>query len=162
MSHPRTCTDKVLCDPESLKPKRTETNTITGESAFRRTASNVLSATMPLERVASMMFRPGVSASDDRRSYRPSQPTYNQLALPNISSQATIGRNSQFHHLTTEDRERIGGIEYRSLKLLLKIVTGYFFGLHLFGAICLIPWILRADPKYRDYLQECGQGSVWW
>lgn len=157
-----TCADKVPCDPESLKRKRTETNTITGESAFRRTASNVLSATMPLERVASMMFRPGVSASDDRRSHRPSPPTYNQLALPNISSQATIGRNSQFHNLTTEDRERIGGIEYRSLKLLLKIVTGYFFGLHLFGAICLIPWILHADPKYRDYLKECGQGSVWW
>jgi hypothetical protein len=48
------------------------------------------------------------------------------------------------------------------LKLLLKIVTGYFFGLHLFGAICLIPWILHADQKYRDYLEECGQGSVWW
>ncbi len=29
-----TCADQVLCDPESLKPKRTETNTITGESAF--------------------------------------------------------------------------------------------------------------------------------
>jgi potassium uptake Trk family protein len=71
----------------------------------------------------------------------------------------------------------LGGIEYRSLKLLLKIVTGkiiasrglglpdrigYFFGLHLFGAICLIGWILHADPKYREYLAECGQGNVWW
>lgn len=85
-----------------------------------------------------------------------------QLALPNISSQATQSRNSQFHNLTAEDRERLGGIEYRSLKLLLKIVIGYFFGLHLFGAICLVGWILHADPKYRNYLAECGQGSVWW
>ncbi|KAF4763182.1 hypothetical protein HAV15_000190 [Penicillium sp. str.  len=48
------------------------------------------------------------------------------------------------------------------LKLLLKIVVGYFFGLHLFGAICLVGWILHADPKYRGYLAECGQGNVWW
>ncbi|KAI3187448.1 hypothetical protein CBS147311_10190 [Penicillium roqueforti] len=85
-----------------------------------------------------------------------------QLDLPNMSSQATIGRNSQFHNLSAKDRETLGGIEYRSLKLLLKIVVGYFFGLHLFGAICLVGWILHADPKYRDYLAECGQGNVWW
>lgn len=135
---------------------------MTGGYSFRRTASNVLSTTIPLDRVASMMFRPGVSASEERRTRRPSQATYNQPTLPNLSSQATIGRNSQFHNLTTEDRERLGGIEYRSLKLLLKIVTVYFFGLHLFGAICLIPWILLANPKYRDYLAQCGQGYVWW
>ena len=79
-----------------------------------------------------------------------------------LSRTATIGRNSDFRNLTSEDYERLGGIEYRALKLLLKIVTGYFFGLHLFGAISLVGWILHADPKYRDYLAECGQGSVWW
>ncbi|CRL31292.1 Cation transporter [Penicillium camemberti] len=71
-------------------------------------------------------------------------------------------RNSQFHNLSAKDPETLGGIEYRSLKLLLKIVVGYFFGLHLFGAICLVGWILHADPKYRGYLAECGQGNVWW
>lgn len=90
------------------------------------------------------------------------QNTMKQLDLPKISSTATVGRNSQFHNLSAEDRERLGGIEYRSLKLLLKIATGYFFLLHLFGAISLVGWILHADPKYRDYLAECGQGSVWW
>lgn len=82
--------------------------------------------------------------------------------MPNISSQATIGRNSQFYDLTAEDRERLGGIEYRSLKLLLKIVTAYFFGLHIFGAMCLVPWILHSNPKYREYLADCAQGYVWW
>jgi hypothetical protein len=53
------------------------------------------------------------------------------LDLPELSSHATIGRNSQFHNLTDEDRETLGGIEYRSLKLLLKIVTGKSsFSLH--------------------------------
>jgi hypothetical protein len=46
------------------------------------------------------------------------------LDLPYISNSVTIGRNSTFHNLTAEDRERLGGIEYRALKLLLKIVTG--------------------------------------
>lgn len=41
-----------------------------------------------------------------------------------LSRHATLGRNSSFHGLTPEDWERIGGIEYRSLRLLLKIVFG--------------------------------------
>jgi hypothetical protein len=123
------------------------------------------STTRQLERVVSIMFRPGRSASFDtsprQRSTR-EKPTYKALALPNISSQASMGRNSQFYNLTSEDRERLGGIEYRSLKLLLKIVTAYFIGIHLFGAICLVGWIQHADPKYREYLAECGQDNVWW
>lgn len=35
-----------------------------------------------------------------------------------------MGRNSQFYNLTAQDRERLGGIEYRALKLLLKIASG--------------------------------------
>ena len=46
------------------------------------------------------------------------------LDLPGLSTRATIGRNANFHDLTDDDRERLGGIEYRSLKLLLKIVLG--------------------------------------
>lgn len=73
----------------------------------------------------------------------------------------------------------MGGAAYRSLKLLLIIVVGrkiesgekvplliasagYSFSLHLFGAICLVGWIQYAEPKYRDYPQECGKWSVWW
>jgi hypothetical protein len=44
--------------------------------------------------------------------------------MPQLSSQVTIGRNSQFQNLTKEDRELLGGMEYRALKLLLKIVVG--------------------------------------
>lgn len=40
--------------------------------------------------------------------------------------------------------------------------TGYFFGLHLFGAICLLPWIHNAPAKYTDWLAECGQDKTWW
>jgi hypothetical protein len=108
------------------------------------------------------VFVLGNSPSYEGKGHTAAQNNKKQLCLPQISTHATVGRNSQFHNLSAEDREQLGGIEYRSLKLLLKIVTGYFLGLHVFGAVSLVGWILHADRKYRDYLAECGQGSVWW
>jgi hypothetical protein len=43
---------------------------------------------------------------------------------PYLSWQPTIGRNSAFIDLTEEQREELGGIEYRSLKLLALILMG--------------------------------------
>lgn len=42
--------------------------------------------------------------------------------LPYLSYQPTIGRNSTFVNLTQEQREELGGIEYRSLKTLAIIL----------------------------------------
>jgi hypothetical protein len=112
--------------------------------------------------VITSVFVLGNSPGYNGKAHVTAQNNNKQLYLPKIFSRATVGRNSQFHNLSVEDREQLGGIEYRSLRLLLKIVTGYFFGLHLFGAISLVGWILHTDQKYRDYLAECGQGSVWW
>ncbi|KAL5340483.1 cation transport protein-domain-containing protein [Aspergillus crustosus] len=94
-------------------------------------------------------IRPAVSLSKDSN-------------LHGLSRQATLGRNSQFLNLTAKDRERLGGVEYRSLRLLLKIVIGYFFAIHLIGIVCLAAWIEHASPKYRDYLDECAQNRIWW
>lgn len=103
------------------------------------------------------------------------QPLANEI--PFLSKQATIGRNSNFTNLTAQDREELGGIEYRSLKLLLKIVlcelilalsrhllmpVAYFFGLQLFGAICLVGWIQHADSKYIRTLEENAINKNWW
>ncbi|XHG01482.1 hypothetical protein AWENTII_004863 [Aspergillus wentii] len=122
-----------------------------------------ISRSVSLRRVASSMFVLGPTRSHIQGpALRPAVSLSRNSELPGLSSQATLGRNSQFHNLTAEDRERIGGIEYRSLKLLLKIVIGYFFGLHLLGVICLVPWIQNSNPKYRSYLEECGQSHVWW
>lgn len=128
----------------------------------RKSTRSMNSRTHTLERIVTSVFVLGNPPTHNHGIQRVEQSAIKELSLPNISSFATIGRNSQFHNLTAEDRERLGGIEYRSLKVLLKIVIGYFFGLHLFGAICLVGWILHADPKYRAYLAECGQGNVWW
>ncbi|RHZ45318.1 uncharacterized protein CDV56_103810 [Aspergillus thermomutatus] len=153
--------DDELSDCERTKSVDTQ---IANTGSSRRRFTSRLAHTDTIERVASSMFVIGPSASHGPKAQTQplDQSLSQQLDLPELSSHATIGRNSQFHNLTTEDRELLGGIEYRSLKLLLKIVTGYFFGLQLFGAICLVGWIQHANPKYREYLAECGQGSVWW
>ncbi|KAI7116908.1 hypothetical protein KC337_g16197 [Hortaea werneckii] len=120
-----------------------------------------------LQRVVSGAFVLGGESStmarrSRSRSRRPSTSTAAFDSLPQLSDQVTIGRNSNFHNLTPRDREELGGVEYRSLKLLLKITLGYFFGLHLLGALCLAPWIVNAPAKYREYLASQGQGNVWW
>ena len=46
--------------------------------------------------------------------------------IPYLSWNPTIGRNSAFIDLTEEQREELGGIEYRSLKTLTLILMGEF------------------------------------
>ncbi|KFG87317.1 putative cation transporter [Metarhizium anisopliae] len=82
--------------------------------------------------------------------------------MPYLSTGASIGRNSRFYNLTRQDRNELGGIEYRSLKLLLKVVVAYYFGVHLIGAIGLVGWILHADSKYAAHLDEFAQDKIWW
>ena len=47
----------------------------------------------------------------------------NETVAPYLSWQPTIGRNSAFVDLTEEQREELGGIEYRSLKTLAVILV---------------------------------------
>ena len=47
----------------------------------------------------------------------------NEQAAPYLSWQPTIGRNSAFVDLTEEQREELGGIEYRSLKTLAVVLV---------------------------------------
>lgn len=153
--------------PKSISRVASNTSTIRRRHRLSREDSLQITAAKSMERVAGVAASVLVMGSQTTppRPRSVVSTTNHQLALnevPFLSRQATIGRNSQFHNLTERDREVLGGIEYRSLILLLKIVTAYFFGIHLFGAICLIGWIHTADPKYGKVLQEAGQGKTWW
>jgi potassium uptake Trk family protein len=81
---------------------------------------------------------------------------------PQLSASVTIGRNSNFSGMNAQDREELGGIEYRSLKLLLKIILGLLASLHMLGYIGLVIWIFLSPAKYRQYLGDQGVGLVWW
>ncbi|EEU35272.1 uncharacterized protein NECHADRAFT_54501 [Fusarium vanettenii 77-13-4] len=125
-----------------------------------------MTAARSMDRVADVAASILLLGSETKPRPRPPTPTPQKPPAlndtPFLSRQATIGRNSQFRNLTSDDLEVLGGIEYRSLKLLLKIVIAYFFGMHLFGVICLIGWIQTANPKYTDYLESIGQDKNWW
>ena len=79
---------------------------------------------LPLGRIASSMFVLGETSSRRSRSRSPRR-SVSRLPqnLPMLSSKVTMGRNSSFKNLTKEDREKSGGIEYGSLRVLLKITV---------------------------------------
>ncbi|KAJ3945966.1 uncharacterized protein N0V96_004316 [Colletotrichum fioriniae] len=127
-------------------------------------------AALSIEKVASSMLVLGRTRHTETESRRSGTFSRSRtLDLPRLSQQATVGRNSQFFNLTEQDRELLGGIEYRSLKLLLRIISNladpavvYLVGLHLFGVVCLVPWIHNAPSKYKDVLAQSAQDRTWW
>jgi potassium uptake Trk family protein len=80
---------------------------------------------------------------------------------PYLSWEPTVGRNSLFFDLTEDQREELGGIEYRSLKSLAAILAVYFVGFSLVGLVSLLPWILKS-PTYGSIVTNVGQGKAWW
>jgi hypothetical protein len=80
---------------------------------------------------------------------------------PYLSWEPTLGRNSQFPDLTEEQRDELGGIEYRSLKTLALILVCYFWGFWILGVICLLPWITR-DSVHGAVVDSVGQNRTWW
>ncbi|KXJ86489.1 cation transport protein-domain-containing protein [Microdochium bolleyi] len=113
-----------------------------------------------IENVAGSMFVLGRADTAPRLSGVSQHPRPNDL--PGLSKQVTIGRNSQFYDLSEEDEEKLGGIEYLALKMLLKIVIGYYVGLHVLGMLSLLPWIHMSPGKYQEYLASCGLDRAWW
>lgn len=81
--------------------------------------------------------------------------------IPYLSWTPTLGRNSAFPGLTEEQREELGGIEYRSLKTLALILTCYFWGFSIFGVACMLPWILNSGT-YGSIVDNADQSRVWW
>ncbi|KAM3083469.1 low affinity potassium transporter [Clarireedia jacksonii] len=81
--------------------------------------------------------------------------------MPYLSWAPTVGRNSAFVDLTEQQREELGGIEYRSLKSLALILSCYFWGFSIFAVICLTPWILHSKT-YGSIVEQDGQGRAWW
>ncbi|KAF2689254.1 potassium transport protein 1 [Lentithecium fluviatile CBS 122367] len=114
------------------------------------------------------------SSSGMRRRNRDTRPLSRATSMDRaLSSIFVLGSTeSRFSHdisrelepvdLASLTREELGGIEYRALTVLLKVTTGYFFGLHLFGVICMVPWIHLANAKYKDYLASQGIDKTWW
>lgn len=64
-----------------------------------------------------------------------------------FSSKGLISRNSQFHGLTSAEREELGGVEYKAVSLLSWIVSLYFFLFLLLSVIGIGTWLQLNHPE---------------
>lgn len=39
---------------------------------------------------------------------------------------------------------------------------GYYILFHVFGVLCILPWIHNTSPHYREYIRSFGSSPVWW
>lgn len=77
-----------------------------------------------------------------------------------ITFDAVVGRNSRFHGLTTAQQEELGGVEYRALSVLFKIVLGYWIGIQLIGVLLLAPY-LNAVQEWRTIITDYDISPTW-
>lgn len=85
------------------------------------------------------------------------------LSANYVSWQPTIEGNSVFVGLTPEQREELGGVEYRALKLLSRILITYYVGFHLMGALMLMAYGMIKQSSYQDTVYTpAGIHPVWW
>lgn len=80
---------------------------------------------------------------------------------PYLSYTPTMGRNSNFIGLTLEQREELGGIEYRSLRTLMFIILIYYWGFQLLALTFLLPFILH-NHFYGIIINSAGVARSWW
>ncbi|PLW39493.1 hypothetical protein PCANC_16808 [Puccinia coronata f. sp. avenae] len=82
-----------------------------------------------------------------------------------IKFNAIVGRNSNFLTLTSAQEEELGGLEYRALSMLLKVVIGYWVLFQLVAIVILIPYLetpldTRRFPEVFD--APGGTNRVWY
>lgn len=69
-----------------------------------------------------------------------------------------IGRNGQFYNLSSDQREYLGGVEYRALKFLSAFVLAYFLLWQFFGAIALGSYV----SVYGKEASAVNAQNPWW
>ncbi|KAK6456404.1 low affinity potassium transporter [Scheffersomyces xylosifermentans] len=100
---------------------------------------------------------------DEEESYdsEDGQPLSRVMSTNYLSWVPTVGRNSTFIHMTEEQKEELGGVEYRAVKLLIKILLAYYIGFHILAFTLLLPWVLMRQA-YIEKIRAQGISPTWW
>ena len=98
---------------------------------------------------------------------RTGESTTGEKTKPYFSFNVLVSRNSRFHHLTDAQREELGGVEYRALDLLSKLVPAYILFVNFLCIIIAAPYAAsgRSFHKYIPVFQAQGKyapNRVWW
>lgn len=146
-------------------------------SRLSRTSLDTVEDDLAISRVDSRRSRPrsrskigGRDNSVPRpRSRRGRSRSASPMKAPYLSYTPSVGRNSQFYDLTDDQRNELGGIEYRSLKTLSWILVGeasdvmFTYVLRLTGILRLLrtysyPWDYYScamDPTESKIRRPC-------
>ena len=119
------------------------------EMTRARTTTSVYDANSVFRRHPSRARETSSDSTTDRRR----EPSHRQFLTAK-----TVGRNAQFHNLSTEERELLGGTEYRALKVLSVVVPAYFFLWQVLGCLALGAWISVNLPGPA----RANAISPWW
>ncbi|KAI0160587.1 TrkH-domain-containing protein [Xylariaceae sp. FL1272] len=113
-------------------------------------SEHIVFADQPFARPALSTFRSQGLTQRNTTNAEPSSPTLaasTAIDEPSHPGFHKVGRNAQFHGLTIEERDKLGGTEYRALRLLSIVVPLYFVLWQLLGSIALGAWIAINQPS---------------
>ncbi|KAI3390461.1 hypothetical protein diail_9573, partial [Diaporthe ilicicola] len=102
--------------------------------------------------------------SDARPTWRngaakpPADQHRDDLTMRHFLRSSIYSRHAQFHSLSSEEREHLGGCEYRALKVLAVLVPLYFFLWQFLGCVALGAWMNHNMP---DTARANGI-NPWW
>ncbi|KAJ8119734.1 hypothetical protein ONZ43_g3380 [Nemania bipapillata] len=146
---------RPVLEPEAVGQRPTNEVEATGRDNSdyppSRASEHVTFAEEPLQRAVSSSVHhfPGViqrhPSNTDASTLNPAATT--AADEDHYHGAHKVGRNAQFHGLTSEEREKLGGTEYRALRLLSVIVPIYFVSWQFFGSVALGAWIANNQPQ---------------
>ncbi|KAE8225980.1 hypothetical protein CF319_g1342 [Tilletia indica] len=117
------------------------------QKAFGHVLTN--QTTMPrTSTIASTHSANGAPAQDGGRS------------APYLSFDITVARNSKIDQrpLTEAQRNELGGVEYRAIDMLAKLIPAYFMLIIIFFIVLVAPWLSsKAAAKYHPVFEAQGQ-----
>ncbi|KAI0059918.1 hypothetical protein BV25DRAFT_1918057 [Artomyces pyxidatus] len=96
-------------------------------------------------------------------SQRGNTQTAGSKAVPYISFDAVVGRNSVFHSLEMDQLEELGGVEYRALTALLWLVAGYHILVQLLAFTIIGPYMTIGKWKdvFSTQMQHRNISPAW-
>jgi hypothetical protein len=119
-----------------------------GDASRKRRNSIISFKGVGASPVTTSFRRPGQSFMPERRATeKPEQSprTLSPSVFPwhsrNPLVREVLGRNSQFHGLTLEEREQLGGVEYRAITLLAWVIPLYFVLWQVLGSLGIGAWM---------------------
>ncbi|KAI3324897.1 TrkH-domain-containing protein [Xylariaceae sp. AK1471] len=155
LPHPDSPPNEVISETGQEAHQPMADGSVTGRDtiiyASSTTSEHIAFAEEPLGRAvtSSMSHRQGV-VQRHHSNAESSSPTLTTAMVAeggHYLGTHKVGRNAQFHGLTSEEREKLGGTEYRALRLLSVIVPVYFVSWQLFGSLALGAWIANNNPQ---------------